>query len=118
MGGDQRQRRWGGLPNITFEPHKPVNLGTMIKNGCECITGMMVYHDMVAGAQRQGANNYCDMPSHLPRDELIQKHVVEVLHQAEGANVKKGGWIGGDAWFGSINAAVELKCRELIPLSS
>ena len=51
------------------------------------------------------------MPSHLPRGELIQKHVAEVLRQAEGANVKKGGWIGGDAWFGSINAAVELKRR-------
>jgi hypothetical protein len=25
-----------GLPNITFEPRKPVNLGTMIKNGCKC----------------------------------------------------------------------------------
>ena len=101
----------GGLPNITFEPRKPVDLGTMIKNCCECITGMMVYHDMVAGAQQQGAKKYCDMPSHLPRGELIQKHVAEVLRQAEGANVKKGGWIGGDAWFGSINAAVELKCR-------
>ena len=101
----------GGLPNITFEPRKPVNLGTMIKNGCECITGMMVYHDMVAGAQQQGSKKYCDMPSHLPRGELIQKHVAEVLRQAEGANVKRGGWIGGDAWFGSVNAAVELKCR-------
>jgi hypothetical protein len=30
----------GGLPNITYEPCKPINLGTMIKNSCECITGM------------------------------------------------------------------------------
>ena len=51
------------------------------------------------------------MTSHLPHGELIQKHVTEVLWQAEGANVKKGRWIGGDAWFGSVNAAVELKCR-------
>ena len=50
------------------------------------------------------------MPSHLPHGELIQKHDAEVLIQAEGANVKKGGWIGGDAWFGLVNAAVELKC--------
>ena len=108
----------GGLPNITFESCKPVNLGNMIKNGCECITGMMVYHSMVTGAQQQGQKKYCDMPSQLPRREMIQKHVAEVLCQAEGTNIKEGGWIGGDAWFGSINAAVELKCRELIPLSS
>ncbi len=89
MGGDQRQRQWGGLPYITFEPRKPVDLGTMIKNGCECITGMMVYHDMVAGARQKGEKKYYDMPSYLPCGELIQKHVVEVLRQAEGANVKR-----------------------------
>ena len=47
----------GRLPNITFEPCKPVNLGMMIKNGCECITGMLVYHDIVAGVQQQGSKN-------------------------------------------------------------
>ena len=101
----------GGLPNITFEPRKPVNLGTMIKNGCECITGMMVHHDIVMGSVHQGAKKYNDETSHLPRGEQILGHVAEVLRQAEGANVQKGGWIGGDAWFGSVNAAVELKCR-------
>ena len=40
----------GGLPSITFEMRKPVNLGAMIKNDCECIMGLMVYHNMVAGA--------------------------------------------------------------------
>ena len=37
----------GGLPNITFEPRKPKNLGTMVKNGAECITGFMTHHDIV-----------------------------------------------------------------------
>ena len=37
----------GGLPNITFEPRKPKNLGTMVKNGAECISGIMTHHDIV-----------------------------------------------------------------------
>jgi hypothetical protein len=37
----------GGMPNITFEPRKPVDLGTMITNGCKCITGMLFYHNIV-----------------------------------------------------------------------
>ncbi len=41
----------GELPNITFEPRKPVNFGTMIK--CECRTGMMVHHDIVKGSVQQ-----------------------------------------------------------------
>ena len=60
-----KMTQMGGLPNITYEPRKPVELGTMIKNGCECITGMMVYQDVVHGAQQQGDKKYCDMPSHL-----------------------------------------------------
>ncbi len=47
----------GGLPNIMYEPRKPVNLGTMIKNGCECITGMFVYHDVVRGLAQQDQRN-------------------------------------------------------------
>ncbi len=35
-------------------------------------------------------------------------HVAEVLRQAETSHVVKGGWIGGDAWFGSVNSCVEL----------
>ncbi len=95
-----------GLLNITYEPCKHVNLGTMIKNSCECITGMFVYHDVVRGSAQQGSKKYCDMKSHLPRGEPIQ-YVAEVLRQAEGAGVSTGGWIGGDAWFGLVNAAVE-----------
>ncbi len=76
--------------DITFEPRKPVNLGTMIKNGCKCITGIMVYHDIVSGSTQQGAKKYAKMTSHLPRGELIHQHVAEVLHQVEGAKVPKG----------------------------
>jgi hypothetical protein len=33
------------------------------------------------------------------------------LHEPEGAIVVEGGWVGGDAWFGSVMKAVELKKR-------
>jgi len=36
-------------------------------------------------------------------------HVAETLRQCESANLADGGWIGGDAWFGSIPCVVELK---------
>jgi hypothetical protein len=101
----------GGLPNITFEPRKPVNLGTMIRNGCECRSGIMVHHDIVKGTVQQGNKKYNREQSHLPKKEPILAHVAEVLRQAEGANVIKGGWVGGDAWFGSVNSCVELMKR-------
>ena len=88
----------GGLPNITFEPRKPVNLGTMIRNGYECRTGMMVHHDNVKGTVQQGMKKYTWEELHLPRKGKFLSHVGEVLRQAEGANVVvRGGWIGGDA---------------------
>ena len=85
----------GGLPNITFEPRKPVDLGTKIKNGCECIIGMFVYHDIVKGAAQQSLKNHCNMKSHFPRSEPILSHVAGVLRQAEGAGIKKEGRLGG-----------------------
>jgi len=41
----------------------------------------------------------------------VSYHTAEVLRQAEGANVLRGGWVGGDAWFGSIESCIELKKR-------
>jgi len=35
----------------------------------------------------------------------------EVLRQVEGANVQRGGWLGGDAWYGSVVSAVEVYLR-------
>jgi len=32
----------------------------------------------------------------------------EVLMQVENSEVKRGGWVGGDAWFGSVVTAVEV----------
>ena len=36
----------GGLPNISFEPRKPVSLGTLFRNGVEAITKIIRYQDI------------------------------------------------------------------------
>ena len=43
----------GGLPNYTFEPRKPVPLGTMFRNGVECISGVLVVQDVVQLLEHQ-----------------------------------------------------------------
>jgi len=48
---------------------------------------------------------------HLPGKPVITTHIAQVLRQAEGALLPEGGWVGGDAWLGSIMSAVELKSR-------
>ena len=109
-----KSTKTGGLPNITFEPRKPVNLGTMIRNGVECRTGIFVHHDIVRGAEEQDTKKYVGEESSMPRKEPINVHVAEVLRQAEGAEVLEGGWVCGDAWFGSVNSCVELMKRKKI----
>jgi hypothetical protein len=41
----------------------------------------------------------------------IPAHTAEVLHKFEGVNVVKRGWLGDDAWFGSMVAALGAKKR-------
>lgn len=104
--------KFGGLPNITYEARKPKPLGTMLNNGVEATTGIMVYQDMVQQKEVQQAKKYNGDPSSMPLKEEILQHVGEVLRQCEGANLVEGGWVGGDAWFGSIPAVVELKKKK------
>mgnify|MGYP006203513335 FL=1 len=103
----------GGLPHISYEVWKPVPLGTMLRNFVECTTGIFVHHDIVESSTDQWKKNYSDplTRSSLPRGEMVSYHTAEVLRQAEGANVLRGGWVGGDAWFGSIESCIELKKR-------
>ena len=41
----------------------------------------------------------------------MSAHTAEVLRQADGAALEEDGWVGGDAWFGSVMSAVELRTR-------
>ena len=103
----------GGLLNITHEARKPVPLGRMICNTVDCVTVIFAHHDIVQGPVQQCKKKYSDplVTSNLSMNEDIQYHVAEVLRQAEISKVVEDDWVGDDAWFGSINTAVELKAR-------
>ena len=101
----------GDLPTITLENRKPVELGTMAKNGVEAMTGIFAFHDIVKDLTSQRYKKYLqtDNISNLPNREPILQHVdiTEYLRQAEGAKLV-GGWMTEDAWFGLIPTVVEL----------
>ena len=98
----------GGLPNYTFEARKPVPLGTMFRNGVECVSGCLVFQDVVQLPEIQSQKKYFGEQSSLPRHDEIRATTAEVLRQVEGSGIEKGGWVGGDAWFGSIMSSVEV----------
>jgi hypothetical protein len=99
----------GGLPNVTYEPRKPKPVGTMFKNGVKGTTGILVTQDVVEGSKSQREKKHDGEELSLPMREPIMAHVAEMLHQCESGNIVEGGWVGGDAWFGSIPCVVELK---------
>jgi hypothetical protein len=102
---------YGGLPNYTMEPRKPAPLGTMFRNGVDATNGILAYQDVVQFSEIQKQKEYHGEKSHLPNGVEINAHCAETLRQSEGVNVVEGGWVGGDAWFGSVMTAVELKKR-------
>jgi len=83
----------GRLPNITHELRKPVPLGTMLRNSVECVTGIFVHHDPVQGPTSQNRKKWTEpaVKSHLRKGEDIGYHTADVLCQAEGSKVEKGG---------------------------
>ena len=109
----------GGLPNISFEPRKPVPLGTQLKNGVKCLSSMFVFQDIVQVAEVQQQKEFLfddyeeGIPamSSMPSNPEMAAHVAEVLRQVKGAGVPDGRWCGGDAWFGSVMSCVELRMR-------
>lgn len=105
--------KMGGLPHITYEARKPVDLGTMLRNAVEGTTGIFVHHDPVESIEHQWKKKYSDPveKSHLPKGEVISYATAEVLRQVEESGVVEGGFTCGDAWFGSVEAVVELKVR-------
>eukprot|EP00957_Ditylum_brightwellii_P194272 14795720-Ditylum_brightwellii.AAC.1 len=96
-----------GLPNITYEAHKPVELGSMFKNEMECVSEIFKYQDIVQAPEVQQRKKYFCDTSVVSTDGTSPSHTSEVLCQVEGANLPKGGWVGGASWLGSIATAVE-----------
>ena len=81
----------------------------MFRNGVECITGIIVFQDIVQLPEHQSRKEFADQVSKLPgKEKLLPPHTAEVMRQVKGANVSEGGWVGGDAWFGSVITAVEV----------
>ena len=113
LGRRPKSSKRGGLPHISHEPRKPVPLGTMIRNAVECTTGIFVHHDLVDSSNEQWKKKY-SLPleiSHLPKKEEISYHCAKVLRQREESKLIEGGWVGGDAWIGSVDSCLELKKR-------
>jgi hypothetical protein len=50
--------QYGGFPSLSFEPRKPVSLGTLFRNGCECLGGSLVYQDINMSPELQKKKNY------------------------------------------------------------
>jgi hypothetical protein len=42
-GWSPKTSKLGGLQNYTYEPRKPVLLGSMFRNGVECMSGILVF---------------------------------------------------------------------------
>jgi len=80
----------GGLLNITFEPRKPVDLGTMFRNSAECITGCMINLDPVQLPEHQMKKEFHGKPTHLPTKAKIDNATAEVLRQIKNSGVEKG----------------------------
>jgi len=107
----------GGFPYILYEPRKPVPLGTMFRNGVECLKGIMVCQEVMMASEHQQQkkcwfdpdNNNVPLACAMPNIPPISASAAEVLRQVEGAALVKGGWVSGDAHFGSVQSCVELK---------
>ncbi len=50
--------RLGDLESFTFEARTPVPLGTMFKNGAECISGAVVFQDIAMRPEKQKQKKY------------------------------------------------------------
>jgi hypothetical protein len=103
--------KFGGLPNYTHEPCKPVPLGTMFHNGVKCISGVLVVQDVVQNPEQQSRKAFHGERSFMPDKSDITAHTAEVLRLVESAKLPVGGWVGGDSWFGSTTTAVEVMRR-------
>ena len=70
----------------------------MLRNGVCGQSGIIAHQDVVQLAEQQAEKEFHGEMSALPSGFTMGATVSEVLRQAQGARVKKGGWTGGDAW--------------------
>ena len=64
----------GVIPNISYEPFKPVPLGTMFKNGVVCISGVLEFQYVVQDPEKQQDKYYFGENVFLISDNTIPTH--------------------------------------------
>lgn len=99
----------GGAFHLVFEPRKPKDMGIMNHDSIECSSNLMVYRDFVEAPEVQRQKKYSGQPSHLPCKTKIDQGTAVMCRQVEGSHLAKEGHALGDAYFGSVMCAVELK---------
>jgi hypothetical protein len=75
------------------------------------MSGILVFQDLVQDAEVMKQNKYFGEKSPMPDGVEIPVHAAEVLRQIKGKNIVEGGWVGGDACFGSMVIVLEAKKR-------
>jgi hypothetical protein len=75
------------------------------------MSGILVFQDVVQDAEVMKQKEYFGKKPSMSNGMETPAHAAEVLRKIKGANVVEGGWVGGDAWFGSMVAALEAKKR-------
>jgi hypothetical protein len=80
-----------GIHKLTWEPRKHVPLGTILRNGVEGITAILVCQILVQHADVMKKLEFYGEQLSLPNGAEIGAHTAEVLCQVEGANVVSGG---------------------------
>ena len=68
-----KSSKLGGLPSYTFEPRKPIPLGTMLRNGAEAVTGVILYQDIVQTPEFQ-------TKKHSTKNHLICQTIASSHH--------------------------------------
>lgn len=77
-----------GLPNITFEPQKPANLGTMLKNSLNAKAEFSSFERLFRRQKIKTRRNI--LASNLVcQKKKVNVHVAEILCQTDGAKIEE-----------------------------
>ena len=108
-GWKPKSSKLGGLSNYTFEPPKPNKIMVL----CSKIRPKVLLDPYVPGccedAWDTGTKRLTSRKLHLPTKTLIPAHTAKVLCQVQGIDMINKGWVGEDAYFGSLVIVVETK---------
>ena len=61
-----------------------------MRNGVECISGILVFQDIVQNPEKQCEKEFVGILSHIHRGEIISASVVEVIAKPRTPNSRRG----------------------------